>query len=376
MEFVDGVPLLDYQAASPIERLRLFGKICHAVEYAHSKLIVHRDLKPQNILIQSNGEPKLLDFGIARLLTDHPTDGALTLMRAYSLDYASPEQLRGEPIGIATDIYSLGLLLYEWLTAARARDWSGLTLLQAVQAASSFKLPAHPSLDSDLLAVVRKASHPDQTLRYRGVTDFAADVERLIAGLPVLARPPRTTERAIRFLRRHSIAVTAAVLVLALIAASAVVAFFSARQARQDRAVAQDKSRRLERSLAAERAALDSAKQQSQRARDMSDLAGRSRQETEQHMRDLLRAFQSTLLHTRRRIVILPGGSKAGFHLIRQSLTDIERLQPGETLLPQFLHLRATAHAILRDLAGGPKFQFRKQRRFRETRPRQHCTVA
>ncbi|MBL8174103.1 MAG: serine/threonine protein kinase [Bryobacterales bacterium] len=354
MEFVDGLPLHDYQLASPRERLRLFAKICHAVEYAHSKLIVHRDLKPQNILIQSSGEPKLLDFGIARLLTDQPADGALTLLRAYSLDYASPEQLRGEPIGTATDIYSLGLLLYEWITAERARNWSGFTLLQAVHAAASFELPAHPRLDSDLLAVVRKASHPDQSLRYRSATDLAADIERLIAGLPVLARPPRPAERAWRFLSRHWLAAATSGAVLALIAASTVVAVSSARQAHYQRAIALEKSRQLERSLTAERAALLSARQQSERAQAMSNLARQSRQQTEQRMGDLLTAFQSMLFHTRRRIVILPGGTKAGFQLIQQALSDIERLQPGERLRPRFLHLRAHAHAILRDLANGP----------------------
>ncbi|MBS1826332.1 MAG: serine/threonine protein kinase [Acidobacteria bacterium] len=306
MEYVDGRPLLAAEAnrLDRAERLRLFAKVCHAVEYAHSKLVAHRDLKPQNILIQTNGEPKLLDFGIARLLNDAPSDGVMTVTRAYSVDYASPEQLRGEAIGTATDIYSLGIVLYEWMTGERARQWSRFTLQEAGEAAASFELPAHASLDADLLAVIRKAGQAEQSLRYRSASELAADVERLITGEPVLARSPHAVERAFRFVRRHWMTTGIAAAVFVVIAASAL-------WARRERALA------------------------------------------DQRARDLLNVFQSMLVNTRRDILKLPGGTKAGFELIRQGLFDIERLQPGDELRPQFLFVRATAHEMLRELAGG-----------------------
>lgn len=349
MEYVDGVPLLAYAAVVPdrSERLRLFAKICHAVEYAHSKLVVHRDLKPQNILVQENGEPKLLDFGIARLLSDAPADGAVTLMRAYSVDYASPEQLCGEAIGTATDVYSLGLVLYEWITGVRARNWSNLSLIDAATSSKTFTPPPHALLDRDLLAVVRKAANPEVALRYRSVSELAADVERLIDGLPVEARTPHAAERAVRFLRRHWIAASVTAAVFAVVTGSAVSAWSSARQARADRAIAQEKTRQLE-------AAVQTARQQSARAIEMSTLAAESQEQTERRVRDLLDVFYAMVNKTRRDILKLPGGTKAGYELIRQGLADIEKLQPGDRLRPHYLHVRAHAHTILRDLAWGP----------------------
>lgn len=356
MEFADGTPLSAFpvDTLSRAERLSLFAKICEAIEYAHSKLIVHRDLKPHNIIIQRDGEPKLLDFGLARILDDQPCDGALTLFRAFSLDYASPEQLRGESISTSSDIYSLGLILYEIFLCQRARNWAYLNTVEAANCAASFEIPAHPSLDRDLLSVLRQASHPEPARRYRSVSELLADVQRLRQNLPVLARSPHAAERALRFLHRHWLASTAVAAVLALVAFSAYSAFSASR-------LAELRSQQLERALAAERhalmleqAALSTAQQESQRANRSAVLAVRSQAQSEARVRDILKIFNNTLELTLKRVVQLPGGTKASFDLVAGSLVELEKLSPGPQLIPDFLHARARAHTLLRDLANGP----------------------
>lgn len=356
MEYVEGAPLSVFPIASlsRSERLALFAKICEAIEYAHAKLIVHRDLKPHNIIIQPDGEPKLLDFGLPRILNDQPSDGALTLFRAFSLDYASPEQLRGEPISTASDIYSLGLILYELFTAERARNWANLNTIEAAHSAAGFEIPAHPALDRDLLSVLRQASHPELARRYRSVSELLADVHRLERNLPVLARTPHIAERALRFLHRHWLAASATAAILALIAFTTYSAFSASR-------LAQLRSQQLERALAAERhalaleqSALTTARHESQRASQSALLAARSQAQSEARVRDILQIFNKTLELSLNRVVQLPGGTKAGFDLVSTSLVELEKLSPGPQHQVDFLLARARAHALLRDLASGP----------------------
>ena len=157
MEYIEGVPLMEYLQRNGVERLALFLKICEAVQYAHANLVIHRDLKPQNILVNEVGEPKLLDFGIGKILNDPAGDASITLRRSFSLDYASPEQIRGGVISTATDVYSLGLILFEMLTGVRARRWNdkalGEVLAESDLGADGEVFWATPAVAGDALLV-------------------------------------------------------------------------------------------------------------------------------------------------------------------------------------------------------------------------------
>jgi serine/threonine-protein kinase len=225
-------------------RLLLFLQVAQAVAYAHAKLVVHRDVKPANILVTADGQARLLDFGIAKLLDENQdTDSSLTEMSGlvFTPDYASPEQIAGAPITIATDVYSLGVVLYELLTDTRPyrleRGSRG-----ALEEAILHVDPARPSqvardparraqLRGDLDSIVLKAlrKHPDE--RYATVNALVEDLERFLAHRPVLAQPDSLRYRLVKFVRRNTLAVGAAAVVLVAILAGSAVAVWSARVA-------------------------------------------------------------------------------------------------------------------------------------------------
>ncbi len=215
MEYVEGAPLLEYAAPLPVrERLRLFRSLCAAVQYAHQKRIVHRDIKPSNILVNREGVLKLLDFGIAKLL-DAGAEGSTTSItatgaRPMTPDYASPEQWRGEEVTTASDVYSLGAVLYELVTGQRA--WRA----RDPKKASSVCPEVDPDLDNIILMALR--NEPER--RYSSVEAFAGDIDRFLQRLPVQAR----TERLYgirRFLKRNRGRIAAAVAAVVLITALA-----------------------------------------------------------------------------------------------------------------------------------------------------------
>jgi serine/threonine protein kinase len=234
MEFVeDGVMVTQHcreHALGLEKRLLLFLDICSAVGYAHQNLIVHRDLKPGNILVDRSGSVKLLDFGIARVLSE-TMDQTVTVAGAQMLtpEYASPEQVRGEPVTTATDVYSLGIVLYEILTGRKAQLIQE-TSLAGIARAVCDTAPIRPSqaaegggqirgreLRGDLDNVILKAVHKDREQRYSSVEQFADDIRSYLQGLPVKARPDSFRYRAGKFLKRNRLSValgTAAMLML------------------------------------------------------------------------------------------------------------------------------------------------------------------
>ncbi|BDC48537.1 hypothetical protein F183_A08530 [Bryobacterales bacterium F-183] len=232
MELVEGVHLKQYcEGKSLRERLELFIRICQAVSYAHERLIIHRDLKPGNILVTADGTPKLLDFGIATiagLVSGQESERLLTP------DYASPEQLRNQPVSIRTDVYALGLILYELLTGVKGQkaDTSSAEALNRSVCDTTVPLPSTVRADSektilpyslnklegDLDAIVSKAVSKDPQNRYMSVAALAQDLENYLALRPVAARGNEPLYRTAKYVRRNWLPVsTASLAVLSLL---------------------------------------------------------------------------------------------------------------------------------------------------------------
>jgi eukaryotic-like serine/threonine-protein kinase len=230
MEYAEGVPIdryCDERQLSIRERITVFCKVCDAVRHAHAHRVIHRDLKPGNILVTADGEPKLLDFGISKVLAADPLERteSTAFSRAMTPQYASPEQMRGAPVTSASDVYSLGLLLYELLTGRRAYSLDGLSL-QEIDRIVCTEEPLRPSthrreLAGDLDNITVMALRKEPARRYATVDELSDDLLRHLDGRPVRARSDEVTYRAGRFLKRHRARVIEAALVLLLLAVGA-----------------------------------------------------------------------------------------------------------------------------------------------------------
>jgi non-specific serine/threonine protein kinase/serine/threonine-protein kinase len=268
MEYVAGHSLLTYCDARTLTidaRLRLFRQVCAAVQYAHQNLVVHRDLKPSNILITEAGEPRLLDFGIAKVLApdadDEAAEPTLAAVRLMTPEYASPEQVRGERVTTASDVYSLGAILYELLSGqrpyrlrSRAQPDVERAVLEEEPTAPSASVKAEGTgvggltparlrdrLRGDLDAIVLKALEKDPARRYATAAELADDIGRHLDGRPVRAQSDSAAYRAAKFVRRHKLPVAAAAVAVISLVAGLAVALWQARVARVERARAEQR---------------------------------------------------------------------------------------------------------------------------------------
>jgi serine/threonine protein kinase/tetratricopeptide (TPR) repeat protein len=289
MELIEGQPITEYcdsRNLPIVERLKLFSAVCSAVQYAHQRLIVHRDIKPSNILVTLEGTPKLLDFGIAKILeTDSGTgqsEPTLTIFRALTPGYASPEQVKGEPITTASDVYSLGVVLYELLTGHHPYSAPGYTPHQIARAVcevdpekpstvvrrteGSLSEPGQQSvrslaadsahnvsaerlskrLSGDLDNIVLMALRKEPERRYASVDKFAEDLRRHLENLPVFARKDTTGYRISKFVARHRAGVAASAAAVIILVIGIVVTLREAHIAREQASIARSERTRAE----------------------------------------------------------------------------------------------------------------------------------
>jgi eukaryotic-like serine/threonine-protein kinase len=255
MEYVDGVSIAKFcerNGLSPRSRLGLFAKVCGAVQFAHQNLVVHRDLKPDNILVVADGTPRLLDFGTAKLLVpdaDAASGFTQNGLQSFTPQYASPEQVLGEPITTATDTYSLGVLLYLLLAGRPPYELKEFTTAEMLRVICN-EVPPKPStvgtgLDADLDAIVMKALRKEPRERYLTVDQFAGDVQAYLSGRPVGARRGTLRYRAEKFVRRNRLAIAGAALLLVTLLAGIAGVLWQSRSANLQRRRAEARSQDL-----------------------------------------------------------------------------------------------------------------------------------
>ena len=331
MEYVAGQPITEYCDAHRLDitaRLKLFLQVLEAVQFAHANLIIHRDLKPSNILVTANGDVRLLDFGIAKLLAEndaaHETQLTQMAGRAMTPDYASPEQIKGEPLTIATDIYSLGVMLYELLAGSRPyrlRVKSAAQLEQAIisteplkpssaatTASAAARSTSQPRLarllSGDLDTITLRAMHKSPRERYLTIAALAEDLQRHLGGRPVLAQPASWPYRARKFAARNKLAVGAASTIAVVLTLATGVSLWQSQRAQ---------------------VAATQAKRQAVRAESVSDFLG-----------DLFRA----------------SGSQQRSVQQARSMTAVELLERGVTRVEALKQSAPDAHAYLLQLFG------------------------
>jgi eukaryotic-like serine/threonine-protein kinase len=355
MEYIAGTRINEYCRVNklpPKEILKLFLQVCSAVEYAHKSLVIHRDIKPANILVTPDGVPKLLDFGIAKLL-DPDGESALTITgeRMMTPEYASPELVRGDHVTTSTDVYALGVLLYELLTGERPfrlESWSPLKVVQvicgqqpqipSVAARANAKKANRalaPRIDRDLDNIVLMAMRKEPSRRYVSVSALSADLQAHLSGYPVQARTDRWSYRSGKFVLRHKAAVAAAAIVVIALVAFSIAMGVLAKRANQARLTAQKETQFLNSIFQA--ATPDESRGKAVMARDLLDQ-GTRRIDTELAGQP---ALQATMLDNVGRAYSALGLYPQAQSLLQRAF-DLRRRIDG----PGSLDTASTEHAL------------------------------
>lgn len=339
MEYIEGRPLTQWaeENSLPVSgRLKLFRMVCAAVHYAHQRLVIHLDLKPSNILVTVEGDPKLLDFGIARLLdVRHESRDTLSLHRPFTPDYASPEQIRGENTTIVSDVYSLGIVLYELLTGELPRKLSGLTPAQLMeQAHNASPIPsgalarkgqrraearAQRSISADLDNIVAMAMHADPQRRYASAAELSEDIGRSLLGFPIIARPDTVLYRARKFLSRNRAGVAAAGVVCASLVGGMIATTWQAHVAARQRARAQ-----------------------------------REEQRAEQELNNALKLTHSLLFDYHDAVAGLSGATPVRMKMVQETLAYLQEFEHEASDSPDVRHQLALAYLKVGDVQGRP----------------------
>lgn len=276
MEFIDGIPITEYSNQNKLnveEKLKLFREVCTAVQYAHQNLVIHRDLKPGNILVTKNGTPKLLDFGIAKLIDEDLIDSNESLTRTgvwhLTPEYASPEQIKGEKISTASDVYSLGVLLYQILTGVQPYKISNNSpsIISKIITEENVKKPSERvkekseinnetnifqhekisnQLKGDLDNIISKAMNKDPLRRYVSIEQFSEDLRRHLTGLPVIAQKDTAGYRLSKFIQRHKVGFVSSVGFIVFLIASLIAIIWQANIAANERDNAKLEAQKVE----------------------------------------------------------------------------------------------------------------------------------
>ncbi len=357
MELVDGQPIDRACEGLPVEaRLQLFLQLADAVAHAHRNLLVHRALKPGNVLVDGQGQVKLLDFGIAKALDplDHPLEGAdpghtAAGERPFTPHYASPEQVRGEPVSTATDLYSLGVLLYVMLTGQRPYGRAATSALDAARAVleeeptrpSSVATPApgweatRRRLQGDLDNILLKALEKPLERRYASVDALAADIRAFLGGYPVGARPAGAAYLLRKFIARNRWAVAAGSLGGIGLATGLTAAFMSAREAAALGVIG----------LAS---GLGVALLKAREAALARDAAAAARDEAQRRLGEIKRITTDLVFRHGDAVNLLPGGAATQEMLLRETVASLE---PALAAAPDDAELQAMMASALARLA-------------------------
>jgi len=351
MEYVDGQPIQTYceQAGlSADARIRLFRQLCAAVIYLHQNLVVHRDLKPGNILVTAEGTAKLVDFGIAKLLPGHQDASSAAKTRAGLMtpDYASPEQIQGGPISTLTDVYALGVLLYELLSGVKPFSQPKAEVHETLRRICEDE-PAKPSaatgrveLRGEVDNIVLKAIRKEPAARYASVEQLDTDLRCYLDGLPVLAQGDSVLYQARKFVKRYKGAVAAAAIVVVSLCAGVVATSVQAGIARRERA-------RAEAQAQAADAARTSAEQQRNRAEIQMAEAQRERANAERRLAQLQKVAQGAVdVYRSADQSSVPKNTKA---LMAENVRDaLLALRKEDTLEPKLAPLLDSVSAEVR----------------------------